>query len=107
MPKIVSASPVATWLAARVIVRRPKISAAPAAATMADVFGVTPIFFRVGGSVPITTTFKEALNAESVGLGFSQNGSPIHAPNEWYALEDLPHALKGYAATLIAFGDVT
>jgi acetylornithine deacetylase/succinyl-diaminopimelate desuccinylase-like protein len=78
-----------------------------AAATMADVFGVPPIFFRVGGSVPITTTFKDALNAESVGLGFSQGGSPIHAPNEWYALEDLPHALKGYAATLIAFGDAT
>jgi acetylornithine deacetylase/succinyl-diaminopimelate desuccinylase-like protein len=77
-----------------------------AAATMADVFGVPPLFFRVGGSVPITTTFKSALNAESVGLGFSQAGSPIHAPNEWYALEDIPLSLKGYAATLFAFGEV-
>ena len=35
MPKIVSASPVATWFEASVSVRKPKISAAAVAATIA------------------------------------------------------------------------
>ena len=77
-----------------------------AAATMADVFGVPPIFYRVGGSVPITSTFKDSLDVESVGLGFSNPASPIHAPNEFYDLADIPVSQKGYAAALIAFGEV-
>jgi acetylornithine deacetylase/succinyl-diaminopimelate desuccinylase-like protein len=76
-----------------------------AASVMSDVYGINPVFFRSGGSVPITAVFKETLGAETVSLGFFQPGSPIHAPNEWFRLEDFPMAQKSYAAVLEALGE--
>jgi acetylornithine deacetylase/succinyl-diaminopimelate desuccinylase-like protein len=76
-----------------------------AASVMSDVYGITPVFFRSGGSVPITAVFKQTLGAETVSLGFFQPGSPIHAPNEWFRLEDFPMAQKSYAAVLDALGE--
>jgi acetylornithine deacetylase/succinyl-diaminopimelate desuccinylase-like protein len=76
-----------------------------AASVMSDVYGIPPVFFRTGGSVPITAVFKQALDAETVSLGFFQPGSPIHAPNEWFRLEDIPMAQKSYAAVLDALGE--
>jgi acetylornithine deacetylase/succinyl-diaminopimelate desuccinylase-like protein len=76
-----------------------------AASVMSDVYGIPPVFFRTGGSVPITAVFKQALGAETVSLGFFQPGSPIHAPNEWFRLEDIPMARKSYAAVLEALGE--
>ena len=55
------------------------------------------------------TGFQNALDAaeanpgaDTVSLGFFQPGSPIHAPNEWFRLEDIPMAQKSYAAVLEA-----
>ena len=76
-----------------------------AASVMSDLYGLSPIFFRVGGSVPITSVFKEHLGADTVSLGFSQPGSQPHAPNEWYRVEDLPMAQRGYAAVIEALGE--
>lgn len=76
-----------------------------AASVMSDVYGIPPVFFRVGGSVPITADFKAALGADTVSLGFFQPGSPIHAPNEYFRLEDIPMAQKSYAAVLTALGE--
>jgi acetylornithine deacetylase/succinyl-diaminopimelate desuccinylase-like protein len=76
-----------------------------AASVMSDVYGIPPVFFRTGGSVPITHVFKQALGAETVSLGFFQPGSPIHAPNEWFRLEDIPMARMSYAAVLDALGE--
>lgn len=76
-----------------------------AASVMSDVYGIQPVFFRTGGSVPITAVFKDALGADTVSLGFFQPGSPIHAPNEWFRLEDFPMAQKSYVAVLDAMGE--
>jgi acetylornithine deacetylase/succinyl-diaminopimelate desuccinylase-like protein len=76
-----------------------------AASTVADLFSVNPVFFRVGGSVPITIKFKEKLGVETVTFGFTMPGSRIHAPNEWFELSDYPKALRAYAELLLAFGD--
>ncbi len=72
---------------------------------MSDVYGIQPVFFRTGGSVPITAVFKDALGADTVSLGFFQPGTPIHAPNEWFRLEDFPMAQKSYVAVLDAMGE--
>ena len=76
-----------------------------AASVISDLYAASPVFFRVGGSVPVTSEFKRYLNAETVSLGFFQPGTPIHAPNEWFRLKDLPMAQKGYAAVIEALGD--
>jgi acetylornithine deacetylase/succinyl-diaminopimelate desuccinylase-like protein len=76
-----------------------------AASVMSDLYARPPVFFRVGGSVPVTAEFKRYLNADTVSLGFFQPGTPIHAPNEWFRLQDLPMAQKSYAAVIEALGE--
>lgn len=76
-----------------------------AAGTMSDVFGKPPVFYRVGGSVPITIRFKEMLGVETVTCGFTMPGSNIHAPNEWFRLEDIPVAHRTWVELLNAFGE--
>ena len=85
------------------MIERPHLQRA--ASVMSDVYGIPPVFFRTGGSVPITAVFKQALDADTVSLGFFQPSSPIHAPNEWFRLEDIPMAQKSYAAVLEALGE--
>jgi acetylornithine deacetylase/succinyl-diaminopimelate desuccinylase-like protein len=76
-----------------------------AASTLADIYGKSPVFYRVGGSVPITLKFKQTLGVETVTFGFTMPGSRIHAPNEWFRLEDFPMAQRTYVELLQAFGD--
>ena len=76
-----------------------------AASAMSDVFGKSPVFYRVGGSVPITIKFKQVLGVETVTCGFTMPGSQIHAPNEWFRVEDYPTAQKTWVELLSAFGE--
>jgi acetylornithine deacetylase/succinyl-diaminopimelate desuccinylase-like protein len=55
-----------------------------AADTLAEAFGMPPDLVGMGGSVPIVTTFKEILGADTVFFSFSVGDEDIHAPNEFY-----------------------
>ncbi|MFV0553591.1 MAG: dipeptidase [Mangrovibacterium sp.] len=52
-----------------------------------DTFGVRPIPFRSGGSIPIISTFEQILGIKSVLMGFGLESDAIHSPNENYPLE--------------------
>ncbi|MEW5845820.1 MAG: dipeptidase [Bacteroidota bacterium] len=52
-----------------------------------DVYGVKPIPFRSGGSIPIISTFEQVLGIKSILLGFGLESNAIHSPNENYPLE--------------------
>jgi hypothetical protein len=51
----------------------------------------------MGGTVPITTTFRDALGVDTVFFSFSTADEDIHAPNEFYRLERVRLGLQGWA----------
>ncbi len=62
-------------------------------------FGVTPVFVRSGGSIPVVNEFQELLGAPTILMGFALPDDRIHAPNEKF---HLPNFFKGIE-TCIAF----
>jgi acetylornithine deacetylase/succinyl-diaminopimelate desuccinylase-like protein len=61
---------------------------AAASAACEEVFGKKPIPTRDGGSIPIVSLFKNALQVETVLLGFGLDSDAIHSPNEHYGLKN-------------------
>ena len=59
-----------------------------AARALEAVYGVTPVFIREGGSIPVTAVFEHDLGLPVVLLGFAQPASNAHAPNEWLLVEN-------------------
>ncbi|WP_342742018.1 dipeptidase [Sporolactobacillus nakayamae] len=53
-----------------------------------------------GGSVPVTSLFKDMLGAETLSLGGSQDDERPHAPNEFYRLSSFTHIQKAYCLFL-------
>jgi len=49
---------------------------------METVWGVTPVFKREGGSIPVAADMHEILGVESVLTGFGMPEDSIHSPNE-------------------------
>ena len=67
-----------------------------AADTLAQIFGMTPDFVGMGGTVPITTTFREVLGADTIFFSFSTADEDIHAPNEFYRPERFRLGLEAW-----------
>jgi len=61
-------------------------------------FGHRPVFIREGGSIPIVSSFAEALCAEVLLLGWGQNDDNLHSPNEKFSLADFHHGIAASAA---------
>ena len=68
-----------------------------AADTLAEVFGKQPALVGMGGSIPITATFRRALAADTVFFSFSTGDEDIHAPNEFYRPERFRLGLQAWA----------
>jgi acetylornithine deacetylase/succinyl-diaminopimelate desuccinylase-like protein len=62
----------------------PEYKAAYRAVT--EIFGLAPVPFRSGGSIPIISTFEEILGVKSILLGFGLESDAIHSPNENFPL---------------------
>jgi acetylornithine deacetylase/succinyl-diaminopimelate desuccinylase-like protein len=59
-----------------------------------DVFGMTPVPVRSGGSIPIISTFEEVLGIKSVLMGFGLESDAIQSPNENYPVENFINGIK-------------
>jgi acetylornithine deacetylase/succinyl-diaminopimelate desuccinylase-like protein len=70
-----------------------------AQAAFETVWGKYPISTRDGGSIPILTKLKEALNCDMVMMGFGLDSDAIHSPNEHFGLNNF---FKGID-TIMAF----
>jgi acetylornithine deacetylase/succinyl-diaminopimelate desuccinylase-like protein len=51
-------------------------------------FGRTPVFLRLGGSIPAVSIFQRVLGAPTVLMGYALPTNRIHAPNEIFPLPD-------------------
>jgi acetylornithine deacetylase/succinyl-diaminopimelate desuccinylase-like protein len=66
-------------------------------------FGATPMFMRMGGSIPVMTAFQEALGVELVAAGFGLPDDRLHSPNEKFDLGQFEGGIKTTAAMLEEF----
>ena len=57
------------------------------AKAMETVWNVKPVYYRVGGSIPVVDQMQTLLNAPSVLTGFGLPDDNLHAPNEKLTLE--------------------
>ncbi len=64
-------------------------------------FGVSPLFSREGGSIPVAAVFQQVLEVPIVLMGFGLPDDNLHAPNERF---HLPNFYRGIR-TSIAFMD--
>ncbi|HEX3702002.1 MAG TPA: dipeptidase [Vicinamibacterales bacterium] len=79
----------------RVSVESPAVQAA--ADTLAEVFGTAAVVVGMGGTVPITATFRDTLGVDTVFFSFSTADEDIHAPNEFYRPERFRLGLQAWA----------
>ncbi len=69
------------------------------------IWGITPVFQRGGGSIPIVSHMQEALGVESVLSGFSLPEDNIHSPNEHLDLEVFYKGIDTVIDFLFRIGD--
>jgi acetylornithine deacetylase/succinyl-diaminopimelate desuccinylase-like protein len=67
-----------------------------------DLYGKDPLVMRMGGTLPVAEIFQRELGADMIFFTWGMPGSRIHAPNEWYRLEDFRMARRAYCAYLTA-----
>ena len=60
-------------------------------------FGVAPLYYRAGGSVPVTAKFSDLLGLPVVLLGFAPPDSQAHAPNEFMDLGNFETGIRTIA----------
>ena len=67
---------------------------------MTEVFGVEPNFARVGGSIPITDSFKASLGALTFNFGWSCPDEQLHAPNGFVRVRNYVRGQRAYCEVL-------
>ena len=68
-----------------------------AARAIEATFGVPPLYYRAGGSVPVTASFGDLLGLPVVLLGFAPPDSQAHAPNEFMDLNNFETGIRTIA----------
>ena len=63
-----------------------------------------PLLVRTGGTIPLAEVFQRELGADMVFFAWSLPDCNMHAPNEWFRLEDFRRGREGYCRLLTALG---
>jgi len=69
-----------------------------AARAIEATFGVTPLYIREGGSIPVCASFETILGLSVVLLGFTPPDDNAHAPNESMSMSNHETAIRTVAA---------
>jgi acetylornithine deacetylase/succinyl-diaminopimelate desuccinylase-like protein len=65
-----------------------------AARAIEAVYGISPVYIREGGSIPVTAAFDHTLGLPVVLLGFAQPTCNAHAPNEWLLVDNFERGTR-------------
>ncbi len=79
------------------IVRRDSPAMQAASQAYAEVFGREPVFIREGGSIPVVALFQQALDIDTVLMGFGLPDDRLHSPNEKF---HLPNFYRGIETSI-------
>lgn len=63
---------------------------------LTDEYGREPVFFRMGGSIPVMPYLQEYLNLETTMFAFGHSDENVHAPNEFARLDSFLRGEKAY-----------
>ncbi len=73
---------------------------------LTELYGKEPYYTRLGGSIPISGFFKRAIGADMIGFGWSLASENLHAPNEFFPVENFYRGQKGYCMLLERLGEI-
>ena len=68
-----------------------------ASTALEEAFGTKPVLQGEGGSIPIVVEFERILGAPALMVGFALPGANMHAPDEWFPLDNFE---KGIGALI-------
>jgi acetylornithine deacetylase/succinyl-diaminopimelate desuccinylase-like protein len=76
-----------------------------ASAALHDVYGVAPLFVRMGGTIPVSEVFKRVMGIDTLFFSFSTSDEDFHAPNEFFRIHRLHEGLRAWAELLARLSD--
>lgn len=77
------------------------------AQVLEDVYGATPYFVRIGGSLPITDMFLSQLGAYTIPVGFGLDDERAHSPNEFMRLDSYWRGHEVYCRLFEVLGETS
>jgi len=72
---------------------------------LAEITGKSPVWIRMGGSVPVLDHFQSYLGVVTLPFGFSLLDENMHAPNEFFRLESFVSGQRAYCRLFERLGE--